>query len=71
VDNAFRITIYTANSAFGDTTETTAHELVRILSELQRQLLADPTRLLDDDFVLRDANGNTVGSAELRELRDI
>ena len=65
MDTIFRVSIVTDNDAFGTTHEDLADELASILASLRQQLLNDPSRLDDDSFTLRDANGNRVGHAEL------
>ena len=57
-----RITINTDNAAFDEAPHI---EVARILGDLcRRYSLADLVRGKEPDITLRDANGNTVGTAE-------
>lgn len=58
------VKISTVNAAFGESPEEARAEIARILSELSKSIASG----YDSSGVLRDFNGNTVGSVKLTGL---
>lgn len=59
------IRINTDNAAFGDTLGSTNLEVTRILDGLVDRLRSEPWTLQADTVILRDSNGNAVGTFDI------